>query len=247
MKNARKIINIDEEKCTGCGLCVSACAEGALQIIDGKAKLVSEVFCDGLGACLGECPEGALTIEERPAADFDEKAVEQFLHKQKAPAPPPHAPMAHSGGCPGSALRSFQPKTPAETPHAAAPSGSALSHWPVQLMLVPPSAPFLKGADLLICADCVPFTVPDFHMRYLRGRAVLVACPKLDDLDYYRAKLKDIIEAAQPSRLTVLRMEVPCCGGLAHAVKKARDQISPSTPLEVHTLGIRGGVRQEYL
>jgi NAD-dependent dihydropyrimidine dehydrogenase PreA subunit len=199
----RKIIAIDEEKCDGCGLCATACHEGAIAIVDGKAKLVSETYCDGLGDCLGECPRGAITIEEREAPAFD------------APA----------GGVP-----------------------SQLGHWPIQITLVPPEAPFLRGADILIAADCVPFAFADFHSRYLKGRALLVGCPKLDDLEFYRAKLTAIFAAARPRSLTVVRMEVPCCGGLTHAVAGARDAAIPGMPLEVVTIGIKGNeVRRELV
>ncbi len=242
----RKIIHIDESKCNGCGLCVPNCAEGAIQIINGKAKLVSEIFCDGLGACLGHCPVDAIKMEERDAPDFDEKAVHQHLTKMgKTPSHPQPAPQAHQhSGCPGSALRSFQREAPKTKPASSDQPAqeSCLSQWPVQLMLVPPSAPFLKDADLVLCADCVPFAVPDFHTRYLEGRAVLVACPKLDDSDYYREKLGDMFRESKPKKITVLRMEVPCCGGLAHIAKEARDESSPQTPLEIHIVGIRGGI-----
>lgn len=250
----RKIIRIDEDKCTGCGLCVDACAEGALEIVDGKAKLVREIFCDGLGACLGDCPEGALTIEERDADEFDEDAVRERIRELggNAPAaardadhgaPQPDPLAARFGGCPGSALQSFdRPETIAsKTPEAAGDfPPSALGHWPVQLMLVPPHAPFLKGKDLLICADCVPFALRGFHERYLDGRAVVVGCPKLDDLAHYREKLAAIFEEAKPASVTVLRMQVPCCGGISHAVLEARDRAVPDLPVEVHTVGIRG-------
>jgi Pyruvate/2-oxoacid:ferredoxin oxidoreductase delta subunit len=233
MTTRRRIIRIDETKCDGCGLCVSACAEGAIALVDGKARLVSETYCDGLGACLGECPQGALTMEERAAPAFDAAAV---AARQGAPAEP-----AHHAGCPGSAMRSFTPAAP-HAESTAAPPPSQLGHWPVQLTLVPPAAPFLRGADLLVCADCVPFAVPDFHSRYLAGRAVVVGCPKLDDLDAYREKLAEIMAVARPRRLTVLRMEVPCCGGIAHAALEAARAI-PGLPVEVHTVGVRGGIR----
>ena len=229
----RQIIRIDEEKCNGCGQCVSACAEGALQIVDGKARLVSEIYCDGLGACLGECPQGALTIEERDAEAFDEKAVKRHFSQQENKEPLPC-------GCPGSTLSTFAPQgNSAEGPKAV--SSSSLSHWPVQLRLVPPGAPFLHEAAILVCADCVPFAVPDFHARYLAGRAVLVGCPKLDEVDYYREKLKTIFKEANPQSITVLRMEVPCCGGLAQIVTEARNETVPECPLEIHVIGIQNG------
>ncbi|MFC2079481.1 ATP-binding protein [Candidatus Bipolaricaulota bacterium] len=229
----RQIIRIDEGKCTGCGQCIIDCAEGALQIIDGKARLIGEILCDGLGACLGGCPTGALTIEEREADAFDEQAVHKHLETTKQEPPTPCS-------CPGSAMRTLQ--------KAAVPSSdqlpeqtSGLSNWPVQLMLVPPSASYLKGADLLISADCVPFAMPDFHSRYLAGRALLVGCPKLDDLGLYRQKLKEIFKQASPKSITVLRMEVPCCTGLAHIVQEARDAVIPDCPLDIQVVEIEGG------
>lgn len=257
----REIIKINEELCDGCGECVPACAEGAIQIIDGKARLVGDVLCDGMGACLGHCPTGALTIEVRDAEEYDEVAVRQHHGHQDRPqplqalqAPPLSAPMPrtaqHSGGCPGSAVRQFVAgrARPGSTPNTSqqedSPSRtpSQLGHWPVQLKLVPPHAAFLKDADLLICADCVPFAVPDFHARYLAGRAVLVGCPKLDDLPHYSEKLQAIFAEARPRQITVLRMEVPCCGGIADAAVNACIQACPHVPLEVHTIGIQGGI-----
>jgi len=256
----REIVKIDEEKCNGCGLCVPNCAEGALQIVDGKARLIGEIYCDGLGACLGHCPEDAITIEKREADDFDEEAVEALLQgpevKEEAVFP------AHSGGCPGSALRSLV-EHEAPAPHAGGCPGSALrtlaeedgpdqepltaqpsqlTHWPVQLMLVPPAAPFLKGRDIVVSADCAPFAVADYHQRYLKNRAVVVGCPKLDDLGFYREKLVHLLREARPASITVLRMEVPCCSGIAHAVMEAREKAAPDCPLEVHTIGIQGDI-----
>ncbi|MFH1686714.1 MAG: 4Fe-4S dicluster domain-containing protein [bacterium] len=251
----RKIIRIDEELCDGCGDCVSACAEGAIEIVDGKAKLVGDIFCDGMGVCLGHCPTGALTIEKRDAGQYDEAAVQKRLSKLNRPAPPqmsqlPQAPPV-SGGCPGAAMRnlSLAATTAAAAPSASTPltQPSLLGHWPVQLMLVPPHAPFLKNADLLVCADCVPFTVPDFHSRYLAGRAVVVGCPKLDDLQHYFEKLKAMFIEAQPRRITVLKMEVPCCGGIAQAAMQARNEVTPQIPIEVHTIGVRGEINCEFL
>ncbi|MEW6744703.1 MAG: 4Fe-4S binding protein [Planctomycetota bacterium] len=260
----RKIVQIDEEKCDGCGQCVTACAEGAIQMVNGKARLVSDTYCDGLGACLGECPQGAITIEERDAADFDEQAVKRHLatlrreERPRVAEPVRTRVQAHAhahSGCPGAALRSFAPTSAPVPPGPAAPSTRApslgppppsqLGHWPVQLSLVPPGAPFLRGADLLVCADCVPFTVPDFHTRYLAGGAVLVGCPKLDNLPYYVEKLKAIFAQAQPRRITVLRMEVPCCGGIAQAALEARNETTPQTAFEVHIIGVRGGILAE--
>jgi Fe-S-cluster-containing hydrogenase component 2 len=240
----RKIVRIDEEKCDGCGLCVPSCAEGAIQVIDGKARLVSETYCDGLGACLGDCPLGAITVEEREASDFDVAAVEKHLKRieQKAAMPQHAAPS-----CPGSAMRQFGQKSTAHSSPGESAGPSQLNHWPIQLMLVPPGAPFLKDADLLICADCVPFTVPDFHQRYLAGRALLVGCPKLDDLQFYFEKLKDIFAEASPRKITVLKMEVPCCSGIAQAAIQARNEVIPDTEIDVHTIGIRGDFQCETI
>ncbi len=244
----RKIIEIDEEKCDGCGDCVPSCAEGAIQIIDGKAKVVSETYCDGFGACLGECPQGAITMVEREAPEYNEEAVKKHLaeldKKKITPLPviesSPIPAVAH-GGCPGSAMKRFDRPQQAQQVDVGGNIKSQLHHWPIQLMLVPPHAPFLKGADILVCADCVPFTVPDFHNRYLAGRALIVGCPKLDDLKYYYEKLKDIIKEAAPQKLTVLKMEVPCCTGIAQVTIKARNEVAPEIPVEVITLGIQGG------
>ncbi|MFC1508927.1 ATP-binding protein [Candidatus Omnitrophota bacterium] len=238
----RKIVKIDENKCNGCGICIPSCAEGALKIIDGKARLIAESFCDGLGACLGECPEDAIIIEEREADEFDEEAVEEHLKKEAVAAEPPK-PVQHTG-CPGSAMRMFE-KEADSSDEPFAPAQSQLGQWPVQLMLVPPAAPFLKGSDLVICADCVPFAYADFHRTYLKGKAVLVGCPKLDDLNFYREKLKDIFREAQPSRITVLKMEVPCCGGIAFAAMEARNEAAPDCNIEIHTIGIQGSVSCE--
>jgi ferredoxin len=244
----RKIVEIDEEKCDGCGDCVPSCAEGAIRIINGKAKVVSETYCDGFGACLGECPQGAISIVEREAPEYDEAAVHRHLADLKQerikPLPTFAAAPAH-GGCPGSAMRQFDKPAIRQSVLTETSETSQLHHWPIQLMLVPPHAPFLKKADLLVCADCVPFTVPDFHSRYLAGRALLVGCPKLDDLQFYFNKLKEIFKEATPEKVTVLKMEVPCCSGIAQAVIQARDEVAPDIPVEVITLGIRGGARCE--
>jgi Pyruvate/2-oxoacid:ferredoxin oxidoreductase delta subunit len=237
--SVRKIVRIDEDKCDGCGLCATACHEGAIQIVDGKARLVSEVYCDGLGDCLGECPVDAITIEEREAEAFDEKVVADHLAKTAKPGTPP------GGGCPGSALRSFKPGAPQAAQNAVVTGGtSQLGQWPVQLMLVPAGAPFLKGADLLITADCVPFAVADYHAKYLAGKALVVGCPKLDDLNFYLQKLRQMFAEARPASVTVLKMEVPCCSGIANAVLQARNEVIPDTKLEVITIGIRGNELQ---
>jgi NAD-dependent dihydropyrimidine dehydrogenase PreA subunit len=240
----RKIILIDEKKCNGCGTCVPSCVEGALQIINGKARLVKDQYCDGLGACLGECPQGALTIEERPAPAFDEKAALKHKHEAEKSYTVTHpAPTPVACGCPGSAARELKPKrVPAES-CCAINQESALSHWPVQLALLNPSAPYLKGADLLITADCVPFAYPGYHTDFLQGRAVAVACPKLDDYESHLAKLTAIFKQAHPQSITVLRMEVPCCGGLVRMAHEALEASGlENVPLRQVTFSVSGEI-----
>lgn len=242
VKKNRKMVKIDEEKCNGCGLCVPSCAEGALQIVDGKAKLVSDVYCDGLGACLGDCPEGAITIEEREAEEFDEAAVEKRLAGLKKEEAKP----AIAGGCPGSALKSFRAKGADDKEKSfSAPLKSWLTQWPVQLMLVPEQAPYLKEAELVICADCVPFALADLHQKYLKGKTILVGCPKLDDLKYYQQKLTEIFKVARPKSITVTKMEVPCCSGIAQVTIAARDAAQLKVEVSVDTVGIEGGISSE--
>ena len=237
----RKIIEIDEEKCNGCGECVTACAEGAIAIIDGKAKLISEVYCDGLGACLGECPEGALTMTEREAVPFDEAAVEEHLKRSEARSQTPHA-------CPGSAARHFSRPAPAQETNAAGPASpvdSQLGNWPVQLALLNPGAPYLKGADLLLAADCVPFALPDFHSRFLSGRTLAIGCPKLDDPSLYVDKLAQILGTVEVKSLTVVHMEVPCCSGLTRIASAALASAGREVPTSDVTVSIQGEVIDE--
>ena len=240
-KLLRKIIRIDEEKCNGCGLCVPACVEGALQIIDGKAKLISETYCDGLGACLGECPQGAIIIEERKAEEIDEEATELHMEEIKqgqcASEPLPC-------GCPGATVRQFERPEVAEVAvgEATCPQ-SMLSQWPVQLTLVPPSAPFLQGADLMLAADCVPFAYAGFHHDFLKDHALLVACPKLDNYQAHLKKLTDILHHSQPKSLTVVYMEVPCCFGLVHMAKQAIDLSGRDISFTEITIGVRGDLK----
>lgn len=241
----RNIIRIDDSKCNGCGDCVPSCHEGALAIVNGKAKLVSETYCDGLGACLGHCPQGAITIEEREATDFDEAATARHIAQIKI-RQMMHSPPQHSG-CPGSAARSFAAVTDIESSTPNAPLSNELRTWPVQLKLVAPNAPFLMGADLLVCADCVPFAVPDFHARFLKGKVVLVGCPKLDDLNLYHQKMTMMFAQCQPKSLTILKMEVPCCTGIAQAALHARQTANPELPVELYTIGIQGDIRKESL
>jgi NAD-dependent dihydropyrimidine dehydrogenase PreA subunit len=233
----RDLIVIDEAKCDGCGQCVTACAEGALAIVDGKARLVSEVYCDGLGACLGHCPQGAITVMKREAVAFDQAAVDIHLARQAKPSIHLHE---HGAGhaCPGSQMRALA-AAPRRTA-LDAPAKSQLGHWPIQLTLLNPAAPFLRGADLLLTAHCVPVAMPDFHQRWVGGRGVMLACPKLDDLAKHTAKLAAILSQGQPASLTVLKMEVPCCGGLAWAAKQAIETSGWQGRCEVVTVPIQG-------
>ncbi len=239
----RKIIEIDEELCNGCGECVTGCAEGALQIVDGKAKLVNEVFCDGLGACIGTCPTGALKIIERDADEFDEAAVEEHLGNQKPKAPP-------AGGCPGMQVR-FGGETKAVEPKVEHPAVSGqvipseLNQWPTQLHLVPPVAPFFKDRELVVLSTCAPSASPDVNWRFVRGRAIVIACPKLDRTEGYVEKLTEILKSNGIPKVIIVRMEVPCCGGLSVMVKQAAQQ-SGRTDLIVEeaTIGLNGDVKE---
>ncbi|MHC5159210.1 MAG: ATP-binding protein [Planctomycetota bacterium] len=238
----RNIVKIDEEKCNGCGRCVNSCAEGAIQMIDGKAKLVSEIYCDGLGACLDCCPVDAITIEQREAAEFDEEATEKYLeelarnkaaHAKQVPKHP------GSGGCPGMKMMNFD----AESKGSATASGdvsSQLSQWPVQLTLVSPMAPYFAGTDLMLVADCVPFAMGDFHAKLLKGSAIAIACPKLDDTGAYVQKLADILTTAKPKSLTVVHMEVPCCGGLERMAQAAIELSGSELTIKDVTVSLRG-------
>jgi len=237
-KTVRKIIRIDEEKCDGCGVCIPACPKGALQIIDGKAKLVSEIYCDGLGACLGECPQGAITIEERVAEEFDEEATKLHLEKEN------HTMKKLPCGCPAATVTQFErQETTGVVPQEATNQQSVLGHWPVQLSLVPPTAPFLQGADLVLTADCVPFAYAGFHQDFLKNHSLLVACPKLDDFHAHLKKLTDILSHSSVRSLTVVHMEVPCCSGLVHMVKQAMQLAGKDIPLKEVTVGIRGDLK----
>jgi Fe-S-cluster-containing hydrogenase component 2 len=237
-KTIRKIVKIDEEKCNGCGLCVPACVEGALQIVDGKAKLISEIYCDGLGACLGECPQGAITIEERAAEGFDEEAVKLQLEEKK------HTREELPCGCPSATVTQVERQETTEVALRDVPSQqSMLSQWPVQLTLVPPFAPFLQGADLVLAADCVPFAYAGFHQDFLRDHSLLVACPKLDDFQAHLKKLTDILSYSPVKSLTVLHMEVPCCFGLVHMAKQAINLSGKNIPFKEVTVGVRGDLK----
>jgi ferredoxin len=239
----RKIVLIDEEKCNGCGLCIPNCAEGALQIVGGKAKLISEKFCDGLGACLGHCPQDAIVITEREAAEFDEKAVELHLHQEREPEKPKVEPLFT--GCPSSRTMHFKPQQAASHAGPAAAATSHLSQWPVQLKLVPVHAPYFEDADLLVAADCVPFAYANFHEDFIKGRAVVVGCPKLDDIQLYREKLTEIIKNNSIRSVTVPYMEVPCCFGLVKATEDALKASGKNLPLRKVKIGIRGDRQPE--
>ncbi|MDF2530965.1 MAG: 4Fe-4S ferredoxin [Clostridia bacterium] len=246
----RKIVHINEDKCDGCGLCVPSCAEGAIKIIDGKAKLLSENLCDGLGACLGECPQGAIEITERDADEFDEAAVKIHLGKEGKTMSNSHEQHQHGhhhgGGCPGSRMMEINRE---EKQQASASVSSddievkikpQLSQWPVQLMLVPQNAPYFEGADLLITADCVPFAYPNYHLDLLKGKKVVVGCPKLDDIQYYIEKLTGIVKTNNINSITVAFMEVPCCGGIVRAAEQAIADSGKNIPLNKVRISING-------
>lgn len=245
MKNIRKIIEIDEELCDGCGQCVPDCAEGSLQIVDGKAKLVEDKLCDGLGACLGSCPQGALKIIEREADEFDEEAVEEYLaqkKKEEEKAVQNIQPKS-GGGCPSARLQTFAPQSPCQSaniPVANNNSSSALTHWPIQIRLIPPTAPFLKNADVLIAADCTAVAVPGFQEKYLQDKVVMMGCPKFDDAEGYINKFAEIVATADLNSITVLIVEVPCCSAMNVILQKAFEKAGKSVPVEQITVSTRG-------
>lgn len=282
----RKIIKIDEEKCTGCGACVPNCMEGALQMIDGKARLISDLFCDGLGACIGHCPEDAIEIEERETVAYDEREViEQnivpkgkntilahlnhlkehgadeflrealdylkekdievdFMKKEKK-----QEKCDVPSGCPGSRMMDFSEEEGKADEGAGDESGkrpSELRQWPVQMHLISPMAPYYKGKDVVIAADCAGFSLPDFHKDYLKARSLAIACPKLDsEQEIYVDKIKSLIDDARVNTLTVMIMQVPCCGGLLHLVKEAASQATRKVPIKRIVVGIKGEILEE--
>ncbi|HDQ46201.1 MAG TPA: 4Fe-4S dicluster domain-containing protein [bacterium] len=277
----REIITIDEEKCNGCGLCVPGCPEGALQIIDGKARLISDLFCDGLGACIGHCPEGAISIEKRESEPYDERRVMQniiqagpntirahlahlrehgetafleqaldVLKEKGIDVPEGYGDRKKSaqddpgtGGCPGSRMLQFGG---AEERKEAGDVSSQLRQWPVQLHLVSPGAPYYRHADVILAADCTAFALGDFHHRFLKGKALAIACPKLDEgREIYLAKLRLMIDEARINTLTVVIMQVPCCGGLLALAREAAEQSTRKIPLKKVVVGIRGEILSE--
>ncbi|MBF0467679.1 MAG: 4Fe-4S binding protein [Desulfamplus sp.] len=298
MKVKRKIIQIDEELCNGCGNCVISCAEGAIEIIDGKAKVVKDKYCDGLGACLGECPEDALKIIEREADEFDEKAVEERLKELEKNRKQTEEKTASNMacGCPSAHIQTFpvdrghnhhnkgahshtssnghKPSHSHSTGSACAcsdankpanlkdgisalsrstsgnlvsgsSSQSALGHWPVKIRLVPPTAPFLKGADLLVTADCTPLAYPGFHQDFLKGKVVMMGCPKFDDIDSYVNKFADIFKTAGIKTVTTLIMEVPCCSGLPMILQKAMALAGVNVPMTNVVISARGEILEK--
>lgn len=257
MKSVRKIVEIDEELCDGCGQCVPGCAEGSLRIIDGKARLVADKLCDGLGACLGSCPTGALKIIEREADEFDEAAVEEFLQAEQAGALHKPAEQQPGCGCPSSNLQSFQAKSglrpalspcqSANTPNRLAPgkAGSALTHWPVQIRLIPASAPFLENADLLVAADCTALAYANLHQDFIQGRTVMMGCPKFDDQELYVERFTEIFATRKLKSLTILIMEVPCCHAMLQIIRRALDAAKPGFPVKYAVVSLQGEIQQE--
>ena len=246
MKRLRKIIEIDEELCDGCGQCVPGCAEGSLQIVDGKAKMVSDNLCDGLGACIGECPNGALRIVEREAEEFDEEAVEKYLAEKEAAKQKQQPVLAC--GCPSTNIQTFAPVSScreANIPAGFEDSESALSHWPIQIRLVPATAPFLKGADLLVLADCCGVAIPTLHKDLLKGRVVMIGCPKFDDIQEYVEKFADIFKAADIKSVLSVVMEVPCCSGLPMIVKKGMEAAGKNIPIKELVISTRGKILEQ--
>ncbi|NQT46270.1 MAG: 4Fe-4S binding protein [Candidatus Omnitrophica bacterium] len=270
----RKIIKIDDKKCNGCSLCIPNCPEGALQVIDGKARLISDLFCDGLGACIGHCPEGAITIEEREAEAYSEtkvmenivkqgentikahlehlkehgehsllKEAVEFLKERNFEVPKLGGHMHGHGACPGSKVIDFAKEDKGDSTGPAPKVPSQLRQWPVQIMLVPPNAPYFNGADILIAADCVPFAYGDFHNVLLKGKILLIGCPKLDDVGFYTEKLTQIFKDNDVKSVTCAHMEVPCCFGMVQITKEALKASGKDIPLEEIAIGIKGDKR----
>lgn len=245
MKTLRKIIEIDEELCDGCGQCVPSCAEGALEIVDGKARIIADKLCDGLGACLGECPTGALRVIERPADEFDEEAVEEHLTEKETTKEKQHMPC----GCPSTQIQTFVPIE--SHPEAQIPAiiatkcESALSHWPVQIRLIPPKAPFLKGADLLVLADCVAVAYANLQQDLMAGKVVMMGCPKFDDAQSYIDKFTEIFKTAGIKSITTVYMEVPCCSGLPMIIKKGLEASGQTISMTDVVISTRGKLLEQ--
>ena len=283
----RKIIKIDEDKCTGCGLCIPNCPEGALQIIDKKARLISDLFCDGLGACIGQCPEGAITVEEREAEPYDENKVMENIIKQGKNVIKAHLKhlkdhnqteyykqaveyLKEKGienpeeikefvakdssdleqsydGCPGSKVFYMRKeKTVAGENEIISTGPSQLKQWPIQIMLVPVSAPYFENSDLLISADCVPFSYSGFHRDFLKGKVLLVGCPKLDDAVFYKEKITEILKNNNINSITVVNMEVPCCFGMVKVVEEALKTSGKNIPFKNIEISIKGDVKSSH-
>ncbi len=234
----RKIIRIDEEKCNGCGLCAKACHEGAIDMVNGKAKLVREHFCDGFGDCLPNCPTGAISFEEREAPEYDESAVKKAQEAKKMEEKKHEHP---AGGCPGSRMMQFTHNEGAHVPAAVGKPVSRLAQWPCQIKLVPTQAPFFDGAKLLIAADCTAYAYANMHEEFMRGKVTVIGCPKLDDVDYTE-KLTAIIRDNNIQSVTIVRMEVPCCGGLQRAAQNALQASGKFIPWQVVTISREGRI-----
>ncbi len=274
----RSIIKIDEDACNGCGLCIPNCPEGALQIIDNKVRLVSDLFCDGLGACIGYCPEDAITVEKREAESYEEKKVMEnivkkgkntirahldhlkshgameyynealeFLKEKAIPIPSEEKPSSEVHSCPGSAVRDFSDTAPEEKsePELEKQHPSQLRQWPVQLKLVPTTAPYFNNSEIVITADCVPFAYADFHEKFLRGKILLIGCPKLDDSEFYKNKLEEIFRENSIRSVTCLHMEVPCCYGLVKVVQTALEESGKIIPLTNVEISIKGEIKNK--
>ena len=240
----RQVIKIDEEKCNGCGLCVNACHEGAIGLVHGKAKLMRDDYCDGLGDCLPSCPTGAISFEQREAADYDEAAVMK-AKAEKAAKERQMQEKAMAGGCPGSRMMQFQrPTAPAAVTEGSGQAVSELRQWPVQIKLAPVNAPYFQGADLLIAADCTAYAYAGFHEKFIKNHITLIGCPKLDAVDYSE-KLTQIIANNNIKSITIVRMEVPCCGGIEYAVKKAIQDSGKFLPWQCYTISIDGNIIDE--
>lgn len=231
----RRVIQIDEEKCTGCGICADACHEGAIGIVHGKAKLLRDDYCDGLGDCLPTCPTGAISFVEKDTVAYDEQAVKEHMETR----------MAHTGtmytGCPGAAMHTFTPK---ESKESSVEMSSQLTSWPVQIKLAPVNAPYFNNAKLLVAADCTAYAYANFHQEFMRNKVTLIGCPKLDMVDYSE-KLTDIIRMNDIQSVTIVRMEVPCCGGLENAVKQALQKSGKFIPWQVVTISIDGKILED--